>query len=325
MRFTHDALACTVTALAITLVAPASAQQSYPSKAIRYVVPFPPGGGVDATAREIGAKLSAAWNVPVIVENRPGASGNIGTEFVAKSPPDGHTLLMTPNSFAYNASLYSNLGYHPVKDFAPIGLIATSPFLLVVHPSVPARNVKELIALAKAKPDALVYSSGGLGGGSHLAGELFSSMAGVRMVHVAYKGIAPAVTDLLGGHVSLSFSVLPPVVPHVRTAKLRALAVSSATRSALLPDVMTIAEAALPGYEAISWYATFVPAGTPQAVITKLNTEIVRIAHTPDVKTKLFQLGLEVNTGTPDEFAQYMLRDWNTWDKVIRSLGIRAG
>ena len=299
--------------------------QTYPAKPVRYVVPFAPGGGVDTLARELSAKLSAAWNVPVVVENRAGAGGNIGTEFVAKSPPDGYTLLMTTNSHAYNASMYAKPGYDPVKDFAPITLVATSPFLLVAHPSVPAKTVKELIALAKARPGELTYSSGGAGGGSHLAGELFKSMAGVNIVHVSYKGIAPAVTDLLGGHVSLSFSVVPPAIPHVKTGRLRAIAVSTATRSSLLPEVPTISEAGGKGYSALSWYATFAPAGTPAAVIARLNADVAKSLQAPDVKAKLAGLGLEVRTTTPEEFAAFMLNDWKAWDKVIRSLGITLG
>ena len=299
--------------------------QSYPTKAIRYIVPFAAGGGVDTLTRVVAAKLNTAWNVPVIVENRPGAGGNIGTELVAKSPPDGYTLLMTPNSHAYNASLYSKPPYDPVKDFAPISLIATSPFLLVVHPSLPVKTVKELIALARARPKDLTFASGGVGGGSHLAGELFKSMAKVDMAHVAYKGIAPAVADLLGGHVSLSFSVVPPAYPHIKTGKLRALAVSSAARSALVPELPTIAESGLKGFDAFSWYATLAPAGTSQAVINKLNGEIVKSLQMPDVTQKLASVGLEVKTSSPDEFRQFMIKDWKVWDKIIRSLGIRAG
>lgn len=321
---TRDALVSGVGCLLLAACTLALAQ-TYPTKAIRYVVPFAAGGGVDTLARVVGAKLNAAWNVPVIVENRPGAGGNIGTEHVARSAPDGYTLLMTPNSHAYNASLYSKPPYDPVKDFAPISLIATSPFLLVVHPSLPVKTVRELIALAKARPKDLAYSSGGVGGGSHLAGELFSSMAKVDMVHVAYKGIAPAVSDLVGGHVSLSFSVVPPAIPHIKTGRLRALAVSSAARSALLPELPTVAESGLKGYDAFSWYATLVPAGTPQAVINKLNSEIVRSVQAPDVKAKLAGIGLEVKTSSPEEFAQFMINDWKVWEKVIRSLGIRVG
>jgi tripartite-type tricarboxylate transporter receptor subunit TctC len=318
--YAAGALGCLL--LAMNAVACA---QAYPAKAIRYIVPFAPGGGVDTLGREIGTRLNVAWNVPVVVDNRPGAGGNIGTELVAKAPADGYTLLMTTNSHAYNASMYANPPYDPVKDFAPITLVATSPFLLVVHPSVPARNVKEVIALAKAKPKQLAYSSGGVGGGSHLSGELFCSMAKIEMLHVAYKGIAPAVADLLGGHVSLSFSVVPPAIPLVKAGKLRAIAVSTATRSSLLPELPTISESGLPGYAALSWYATFAPAGTPPAVIAKLNTEIVKILQTPEVKSKLGGFGLEVKGSTPEEFAQFMAEDWKAWDKVIRALNIRAG
>ena len=299
--------------------------QSYPAKTIRYVVPFAAGGGVDTLAREIGAKLNSAWNVPVVIENRAGAGGNIGTEFAARSPADGYTLLMTTNSHAYNASLHSNLSYDPVKDFAPIALVATSPFLLVVHPSLPANTIKELIALAKARPKELAYAHGGAGGGSHLAGELFKSIAGIDMVHVPYKGLAPAVTDLLGGHVSLAFSVVPPVIPHIKSGRLRALAVSSGERSTLLPELPTIAEAGLKGYSALSWYATLAPAGTPPSIIVKLNGEIVRVLQLPEIKTKFASIGLEVKTSTPEQFAEFMSNDWKVWHKIIRSLGIRLG
>lgn len=302
----------------------ATLAQSYPAKPIRYVVPFAAGGGVDTLARMVGIMLNAAWNVSVLVDNRPGAGGNIGTELVAKSPPDGYTLLMTPNSHAYNASLYSKPPYDPVKDFAPIGLVATSPFLLVIHPSLPVKSVRELIVLGKARPKELAYSSGGVGGGSHLAAELFKSMAHIDMVHVPYKGIAPAIIDLVGGHVSLSFSVVPPAIPHVNTGRLRALAVSSAARSTLFPELPTIDESGLKGYDAFSWYATLAPAGTPEAVISKLNGEIMKSLQAPEVKAKLASIGLQVQTSTPDEFARFMVKDWKVWDNVIRSLNIRA-
>jgi tripartite-type tricarboxylate transporter receptor subunit TctC len=324
MRNARHAIAAAI-GCAIAAGSSTAHSQTYPAKPVRYVVPFAPGGGVDTLGREVATRLSAAWNVSVIVENRPGAGGNIGTEFVAKSPPDGYTLLMTTNSHAYNASLYANPPYDPVKDFAPITQVATSPFLLVVHPSLPVKNVKELVALAKAKPRQLTYSSGGVGGGSHLAGELFDSMAGIHTVHVAYKGIAPAVTDLLGGHVSFSFSVVPPAIPHIKSGRLRAIAVSTATRSSLLPELPTISESGVKGYNALSWYATFAPAGTPQAVVARLNAEITKILNTPEVRSKLAGIGLEVTTGTPEEFAHFMVNDWKAWDKVIRTLGIRAG
>jgi tripartite-type tricarboxylate transporter receptor subunit TctC len=314
-----------VLALALAATGAAAFAQTYPTKAIRYVVPFAAGGGVDTLARIVGGKLNAAWNVPVIIENRAGAGGNIGTEFVAKAPPDGYTLLMNPNSHAYNASLYAKPPYDPIKDFAAVGLVATSPFLLVVHPSVPVKSVKELIALARSRPKELTYSSGGTGGGSHLAGELFNVLAKTELVHVAYKGIAPAVTDLVGGHVSLAFSVVPPAIGHVKSGRLRPLGVSSAQRFALLPETPTIAEAGVPGYEAISWYATFAPAGTPQAIIGRLNAEIAKSVRAPDAVEKLSALGLEGKTGTPEEFLQYMIKDWKIWDKLIRDLAIRAG
>lgn len=312
-------------AIGVTFLAgsPLTEAQSYPTKAIRYIVPFAPGGGVDALARVTAAGLNAAWGEAVVVENRPGAGGNLATEFVGRSAPDGYTLLMTTNSHSYNASLYSKLGYDPIKDFAPLSLIATSPNILVAHPSLPVRTVRELIVLAKSRPDQLTYGSGGVGGGSHLAGELFNSMANVKLVHIAYKGIAPAVVELMGGHVSLAFAVAPVVYAQVRAGKLRALGVTSAERSAFVPELPTVSESGLSGYDVFSWYGSFAPAGTPSAVISKLNGEIVKLLQMPDVKQKLAAIGLEIKASSPEEFGKFVKADWAIWDKIIKNAGIR--
>ena len=309
--------------VAATIVGAAGAQ-TYPSKAIRYVVPFAPGGGVDTVARVTGAKLNTAWGQTVIVENRAGANGILGAEFVAKSAPDGHTILICSNSQTYNASLYSKLPFDSFKDFAPISYLATATNLLIVHPSLPVRSVKELIALARAKPDQLTFSSGGLGGGSHLAGELLKSIANIGIIHVPYKGIAPAVSELVGGHVTFSFAVVPAALPHVQTGRLRAIAVSSAERSSLVPDLPTVAESGLKGFDVFSWYGTFAPAGTPRSVIERLNSEFTKIVQMQDVKAKLASLGLEVKSGTTEEFATFIKADFDVWDKIIRGIGIRV-
>jgi tripartite-type tricarboxylate transporter receptor subunit TctC len=313
-----------VLVLAASLCVHDATAQTYPSKPIRIVVPFAPGGGVDTVARVTGAKLSEALGHTVLVDNRAGANGILGAELVAKSPPDGHTMLLCSNSQTYNVSLYSKLPYDPFKDFLPISYLASATYLLIVHPSLPVRSVKELVALARAKPDQLTYSSGGVGGGSHLAGELLKSIAKIDIVHVPYKGIAPAVSELVGGHVTFSFAVVPAALPHVQAGKLRAIAVSSAQRSSLVPDLPTVAESGLPGFDVFSWYGTFAPAGTPKAVVERLNSEFSKIVQMQDVRSKLGGLGLEVKRGTPQEFERFLKADFELWDKIIRGIGIRV-
>lgn len=297
--------------------------QTYPAKAIRFVVPYAPGGGTDVLTRVIAEKLSGAWNVPVIVDNRPGAAARIGTEIVARSQPDGYTMLMAINSHALNASLYSKLPYDPIKDFSPVIFAARSPNVVVLHPSTPAQSVSELIALARSKPGKLSYSSGGPASGSNLAGELLKMMARVDILEVPYKGAAPAVNDLVGGQVSMSFVVLQSALPHITSGRLRAIAVTSKERSSLLPKLPTVAESGLKGYDVSSWYGTFAPAGTPAPIIEKWNAEVSRILRMPDVEKKLSSLGMEVKGGTAEEFAQFVREDWAFWDKVIKTLGIR--
>jgi len=315
----------TVLCLGLASAAALSAHaQEFPSRAVRYVVPFAPGGGVDTTARITGAKLNAALGQPVVIENRPGGNGILGAELVARAPADGHALLITSNSLTYNASLYPKLPYDPFKDFVAVAYVASGPNMLVAHPSLPVRSVKELIALARARPKQLTYSSGGIGGGSHLAGELFGAMAKAEIVHVPYKGIAPAVSELVGGHVSISFAVVPTVLGHTQAGKLRALAVTTLERSTLLPDLPSVAEAGLKGFDVFNWYGVFAPAATPAATVNRLNAELNKIGQMADVKPRLATLGLEVRSNSAAEFGQFLRADWTKWDRIIRDLNIRA-
>ena len=310
--------------LALTL-AESTAAQGYPVKPIRFVVPYAPGGNTDILSRLLGQKLNEAWRQQVIIDNRPGAAGTVGAELVARAPADGYTLIMGSfgNIIVAN-SLYKNLKYDPLKDFAPVALVSLPPGVLVEHPAVPAQNVRELIAYAKSNPGRLNYGSPGSGAWNHLFFELFKTSAGVSIVHVPYKGIAPAVVDLLGGQVQLAISAFPTALPHVRSGKLRALAVTSAKRSGLMTDVPTIAESGLPGYEAAGWFGVLAPAGTPPSVVTKLNTEINRILELPEVKASLASDGAEPAGGSPAQMADSARAASIKWGKIIRELNIRT-
>ena len=302
---------------------PASAQP-YPNRPLRIVVPFPPGGGTDIGTRIVAQKLQEAWGQAVIVENKPGAAGIVGTELTAKSAPDGYTFMMgNIGTHAINVSLYKKLAYDPVRDFAPVSMVADLPLLLLVHPSVPANSVKELIALAKSQPGKLNFSSSGAGGSMHVAAELFKSMTGVDMVHIPYKGGAPAVADLLSGQVALSFSTVLETIQHVKAGKVRALAVTNDHRSIALPDLPTIAEAGLPGYQSISWLALFAPAGTPKEIVNKVSAESVRILKLPDVKERLLAQGAEPIGSTPEQLAAILAADIAKYAKVIRESGYK--
>ena len=302
---------------------PASAQP-YPNRPLRIVVPFPPGGGTDIGTRIVAQKLQEAWGQAVIVENKPGAAGIVGTELTAKSAPDGYTFMMgNIGTHAINVSLYKKLAYDPVKDFAPVSMVADLPLLLLVHPSVLANSVKELIALAKSQPGKLNFSSSGAGGSMHVAAELFKSMTGVDMVHIPYKGGAPAVADLLSGQVALSFSTVLETIQHVKAGKVRALAVTNDHRSIALPDLPTIAEAGLPGYQSISWLALFAPAGTPKDIVNKVSAESVRILKLPDVKERLLAQGAEPIGSTPEQLAAILAADIAKYAKVIRESGYK--
>ncbi len=299
--------------------------QTYPAKPIRIVVPFPAGGIADLFARVIGQKFNEAWGQPAVVENRPGAGGNIGAEIVAKSPPDGYTLVMgSIGTHSVNVSLFSKLGYDPLRDFAPVSLVMEAEGLLVLHPSVPVRNVKELIALAKARPGQLSYASAGNGTAGHLSGELFKSMAKVDMVHVPYKGNVPAIVDLIAGQTSLLFATMPTVLPQVQAGRLKALAVTSSSRAPAAPELPTIAEAALPGYSVTNWIGLFAPAGTPRDIVTKLNGETLRIMQAPDIQKRLVNEGAKFTPLSPDEFGAFVKAEVAKWAKVVKEAGIRV-
>ena len=311
-------------AIAVANVHAQAPVANYPAKQIRVIVPFPAGGPTDAIARAIGQKLSETWGQPVIVDNRPGAGGNIGTELAAKSPADGYTLFIGTVANAINQSLFAKLPFDFVRDFAPVTQNYVTGLILAVHPSLPAHSVKELIALAKAHPGQLSYSSSGVGGTPHLAGELFNSMAGVTMVHVPYKGSAPAMADLLGGHIQLTFDNMLTVLPQVKAGKLRGLAVTMTTRSPLTPELPTVADAGLKGFEVKSWNGVVVPTGTPKEIIARLNGEIVRILRQPDLREKFLVQGVELVPTTPEEFGAFIKQDIAKWAKVIQLSGARA-
>lgn len=299
--------------------------QAYPSKIIRLIVPGPPAGGADILARTVAQKLTEAWGQQIVVDNRAGASGIIGTEFTAKAAPDGYTIMIGHSgTHAINVSLYPKIPYDPVRDFSPITLVAVTPNILVVHPSLPARSVKDLIAFAKARAGQITYASAGVGFSQHLAGELFASMAGVKMVHVPYKGSAAGMTDLIGGHVSLMFPNIPAAFPHVQSGRLRALGVTSLKRSSAVPSVPTIAESGLPGYEAVAWFGVFAPAGLSQDLVTRLNGEILRIIAQPDVREQITRQGGEPGGNSPVEFAVFVNAEIAKWAKVIKQSGAKA-
>ena len=310
-------------AAATFALAAAAAAAAYPDRPIRLVVPYTPGGVTDALARVLAKGLSDRLGQSVIVENRGGGGANIGADAVAKAAPDGYTLLMgSAATHAINSSLYKSLPYDHIKDFAPITQVAQVPNILVVHPSVPAKDVRELIAYAKANPGKLNFGSSGAGGTIHLSGELFKTLAGVDMLHVPYKGSAPAVSDLLGGQVQVMFD--SSVVPHVKSGRLRALAVTSSKRSTALPDVPTMAEAGLPGYESTAWFGVLAPAGTPQAILARLHDEMVAVLKDPATQAWMKQQGFDGIGDTPAQFAAYIRKETDKWAKVVKASGATA-
>ena len=298
--------------------------QGYPAKPIRIVVSFPAGGIADIYARVIGAKVQEAWGQPVVVENRTGAGGNIGAEAVAKSAPDGHTLNMSAlGPHAVNVSLFAKLPYDPVRDFAAIALVLEAEGLLVVHPSVPAHSVAELVAHARANPGKLTFASAGMGTASHLAGELFKTMAKVEMTHVPYKGNVPAITDLLAGQTSLLFATMPTVLPHAKAGKLRALATIGSARSAAAPELPTVAES-LPGFEVNNWIGLFAPAGTPPQIVRRWNGEVMRIMQSPEIQARLPAEGARFTPNSPEQFAAFVKREIEKWAPVVKASGARV-
>lgn len=300
----------------------ALAQAPYPSKAVRVIVGQAPGGATDLVARSLTGRLTEALGQSVIVDNRTGAAGSIGANMVAKSSPDGYTLLLVSSSFAINPSLYAKLPFDPQKDLAPVILIAEAPFLLVVHPSLPARSVAELVKLARAKRDSLNFASGGTGSSGHLAGELFKSAAGVNLVHVPHKGAGPALTDTIAGQVDLTFASMISSLHHVRSGRLRALAVTSANRSQVLPDLPTVEQAGVRPYTTTSWYALFAPAGTPAAVIGRLNGDLQRITTHGEVRQRLSADGAEPAGGSPEDLRKHLIAELAKWQRVIKAAGI---
>jgi tripartite-type tricarboxylate transporter receptor subunit TctC len=298
--------------------------QNYPTKPIRLIVPFAPGGGTDITARAIALKLTEAWGQTVVPDNRTGANGTIGVDIAAKSAPDGYTLTMISSSHSVNVSLYKKLPYDLIKDLSPITQATTQPYALVVHPSVPAKSVKELIALAKAKPGTLNYGSSGNGGLSHLSGALFSSLAGINITHIPYKGGAPAMTDVIAGQIQMLFSTILQSHAHIKAGRLRPLAVTTAKRSAAAPELPTMREAGVPGYEVAGWYGILAPAKTPQPIIAKLNHEIVRILHTDELKDRLSADGSEPVGSTPEQFGAHIKSEVAKWSKVVNEAKIRT-
>ncbi len=304
--------------------APAQAPDAWPGKPVRLVLPFPPGGGTDILGRLIAERLTASLGQPVVTENRGGAGGNVGAEAAAKSAPDGYTIVLVAPSLAISPSLYSKLNYDPAKDFAPISLVATVPNVMVTHPSVPARTLQEFIALAKSKPGGMNFGSGGNGTSNHLAGELFNIVAGVKLVHVPYKGVNLAMNDVLSGEVHLVVIGIPAAAPHIKAGKLRALALIAPQRSPALPEVPTVAEAGLPNFEVTTWYGVLAPAGTPGPVVTRLNAELVKIMHAPELKERLAAMATEPRTSTPEEFAAYIKQEIAKWAEVVRRAGLKA-
>jgi len=311
------------TAFAVLLAAVATSAfaQGYPSKPAKVIVPYPPGGPTDIVARVVSQKLSDQMGQQFIVENRPGAGGNIGAEAVAKGPADGYTLLVATTAHAINPSLFKSLGYNLMKDFAPVSQLTSGPLVIVAHPSLPAKNVQELIALGKAKPGTLNYASSGNGQSTHLSAELFATMSGIKMNHIPYKGSAPALTDVMGGQASLMFDTMLSAMPHVKNGKLKAIAVTSAARSPAAPDVPTVAESGLPGYEAIAWNGLLVPAGTPADVVAKLNAELKKALDAPEVKDRFSAQGFGAAWNTREAFAKFIQSELDKWAKVVKVSG----
>ena len=309
--------------IAVLLAAAATSAfaQGYPAKPAKVIVPYPPGGPTDIVARVVSQKLSEQMGQQFIVENRPGAGGNIGAEAVAKSPADGYTLLVATTAHAINPSLFKNLGYNLTKDFAPVSLLTSGPLVIVANPSVPAKDVQELIAMGKAKPGSLNYASSGNGQSTHLSAELFATMAGIKMNHIPYKGSAPALTDVMGGQAALMFDTMLSAMPHVKNGKLKAIAVTSAARSPAAPDVPTVAESGLPGYEAIAWNGLLVPAGTPGDVVAKLNAELKKALDAPDVKDRFSAQGFGAAWNTREAFAKFIQSELDKWAKVVKVSG----
>ncbi|MGJ7579550.1 tripartite tricarboxylate transporter substrate binding protein [Variovorax sp. RHLX14] len=311
--------------VALSLVLPTIAQaQGYPTKPVKLVVPYPPGGPTDIVARLVAQKLSEQMGQPVVIDNRPGAGGNPGAEMVARSAADGYTLVVATTAHAINPSLFKNLGYSLSKDFVPISQLTSGPLVIVANPGLPANDVAELIALAKSKPGELNFASSGNGQSTHLSAELFASMAGVKMNHIPYKGSAPALTDTMGGQTQLMFDTMLSAMPHVKAGKLKALAVTSGTRSPVAPDLPTVAESGLSGYEAIAWNGLLAPAGTPPEVVSRLSAELKKVLASPDVKDKFEAQGFAASWNTPADFGRFLTAEVEKWGRVVKISGAKV-
>ena len=311
-------------AVCLMCVAASAGAQAYPAKPVRVIVGFSPGGSTDVTARIVAQKLTDAWRQQVIVENRAGAGGNIGAEAVAKAPPDGYTLLLaTTGIMSVNHRLYRTLSYDALRDFAPVTQIGSLPLILIVHPSLPAKSVKDLVALAKARPGQLSYASSGVGGTTHMTGEIFRMLAGVDIVHIPYKGSGQAMADLIGGQVPVAFDQIASSIAQVEAGKLRALAVTSAKRFASVPSLPTMMEAGVAGYEAVSWNGITAPAATPREIVLRIQQEVARIVQLPDIKERFFKDGIEPVASTPEQFAAHIRSERAKWEKVVDAAGIK--
>ena len=319
-----NGIAMTAAALAVIVGAGNAAAQPYPSGPVRVVVPFPAGGGVDTTGRLIGQRLADALGKPFVIDNRPGANGMIGSEIVAKSPKDGYTLMVNGANFVTTPSLYSKVTYDPIKDYDPVSLLSVAPNVLVVHPSLPAKSVKELIALAKARPGQVNFAGSGSGSTPHLAAELFNTLANVKMVHVPYRGTGPAIVGLMSGEASVMFMPTTNAVQLVKADKLRGLAVTSSTRLSVLPQLPTVAESGLKGYESSQWYGMLAPAGTPAEILNVLNAHLVKIMQAPDMKQRMTDSGNVAVGSTREAFATHLKTEFDKWAKVIRQSGARV-
>ena len=317
---------CRAAAIVVCAALASAAQaQSYPNKTVRWVVPFPPGGGTDTISRVLAQKLTEAWGQQVIADNRPGSGGTIGLALAAKMPADGYTIVLGQlANVGIAPALYPKLPYDPVKDFQPVTLAVTSPLILVVHPSVPAKNTKELIALARAKPGSLTYGSSGNGTTGHLGMEIMNHMAKIKMVHIPYKGAQPAFTGLLGGETAVYLSSVPPAVPMINAGRVRAIGVTSAKRMSSLPNVPTIAETGLPGYEVTNWYGVMMPAGVPKDILAKVHGDLVRILKQPDTQQRLTGEGGDVAPNTPDQFATFIRNEIAKWGKAVKESGAKV-
>ena len=316
----HVWLICSICALA--WLAPAQAQ--YPNRSIRFIIPFPPGGGTDTMARAMGDRLGQALGQQIVVDNRGGGGANIGAELAAKSPPDGYTWFMATPTHTVNATLYRNLGYSLVKDFVPVSHLGSTAYVVVVHPSIPVKSVKELIALVKSRPGEITHSSSGTGTGPHLAGELFKNMTGTKMLHIPYKGGGPSVIALVSGEASVGFATTPSCITQIKAGRLRGLAVTTAQRSTYLPELPTVAEGGVPGYDTSAWYGLLVPTGTAPEIVARLNTETVKVLALSDVKSRLDGAGMVAESSTPEALGKLIHAEIAKWAKVVKSLGLTA-